>query len=250
MARGVRCRSLAITLAFSLSSIAAAGCTLSRGALGSAPGLDAGASRVDGGSLDTGPRNEAGTDGGADDGGADDDGGTTAVDAYVELRDAGECSLATDCPAPTEGAWTDCAFGDTCSPLGSQSRTSTTYSCDLGVCVGRSVNESRECPRTTDGTPCGSGETCTECTGGTACGSEPMGTQSCTTMTCRGGTCGANVESRACSPPGSEYCDSPGAWGPCRRNLSGECTRGRSRTTCAFSFCTVPAWETEPCTGC
>jgi hypothetical protein len=228
-----------LAIALCSGAIAAAGCSLPRGTLGRGPARDGGALRLDGGSFDAGPRR---------------DGGPPTDSSIVRPDAAGECTLTTECPARIDGAWSDCAFPDACSELGSESRTSTVYACESGACVAHDEPESQACTRSTAGAPCGEG-TCDECVasggGGMGCDMPATGSQSCTTMTCESGVCTPRVEARACDPPGPDYCDTPGPWGDCDRDLfTWGCERGRTRATCFLGTCSGFAWESEPCTGC
>ena len=126
------------------------------------------AGSTDAGPVDAGPVDAApiDVDAGATDAGPIDvdggpiDGGPIGVDAGP--IDAGlECVVAADCGMTTVSPWTACAgFTSTCDASGTQSQTTTTFTCVLGACMTTDTPASRACTRTTEGTACGSGGTC------------------------------------------------------------------------------------------
>ncbi|WP_052420527.1 choice-of-anchor A family protein [Hyalangium minutum] len=88
----------------------------------------------------------------------------------------------TPCGTPSAGAWGACGgFNDVCDPIGSQSRSITTYTCSEGNCAGFTSSESQSCSRTTTGTPCNDSNSCTTgdvCNSSGTCG----GTHICGTL--------------------------------------------------------------------
>ncbi|UJR86696.1 hypothetical protein [Sandaracinus amylolyticus] len=113
------------------------------------------------------------------------------------------CESDDDCPAATEGDWSDCEFAETCDVAGTRERHSRRFACTEGACVPDERIESEECTRDTEGTACapaGCGEW-SECGGfADACDGSGEQTRTCTESVCAGGTCSVTerTETQAC----------------------------------------------------
>ena len=153
------------------------------------------------------------------------------------------CQTTADCPGRMEGPWSTCSFSDTCSEMGTRSRSVTTFSCaGDGSCDATVTMETDDCPRTTTGNNCGTptNGTWSAC-GGFSSDCDTGGTQSrsVTLKECQGGICadvpGMN-ETRAC-PRATDgvICgdDVLGAWSNCDYGTTCGESGTRSRTRMA-----------------
>lgn len=113
------------------------------------------------------------------------------------------CASDDDCPAASEGEWSDCEYAETCDLAGTRERHTRRYACTEGACVPDERIETGECARDTDGTACappGCGEW-SECGGfDDACDGTGVQTRTCTESVCADGSCAITerTETQAC----------------------------------------------------
>ncbi|UJR79907.1 hypothetical protein [Sandaracinus amylolyticus] len=155
------------------------------------------------------------------------------------------CSGDADCPAPTEGAWSACAFATDCEESGTQTRTARTFACVDGACEPTDREESQACTRTTAGTRCAA-PTCADwsaCAGFDAtCDETGTRSRACSVGECAGGACTARAitETEDCTrDTDSAGCGDPqcGAWSGCG-DFPDTCdTSGTETRTCRPALC-------------
>lgn len=169
------------------------------------------------------------------------------------------CVRATDglvCGDIVNEAWSDCAYAEHCSEIGTRIRSTTTPTCVSGVCepVLSFESDPSTCVRSTNGWSCGMAEPgpWSACASSAACAT--AGTQTRTVMEpmCRGGSCSveARVESATCALPTTdgmvcgETCDD---WSRCFGASLDACsgTGTQTRTcvdrTCGGGTCDTPS---------
>ncbi|MFO0686644.1 MAG: hypothetical protein U0234_31575 [Sandaracinus sp.] len=103
------------------------------------------------------------------------------------------CTSRAQCPADVMGTYGACNFADTCDQDGTMDRTDVTYTCASSACVATPTVVSAPCSRATDGQSCGmtSCDPFGTCSYGTSCATSGTMSQTCTDLTCSGGTCRA-----------------------------------------------------------
>jgi len=91
------------------------------------------------------------------------------------------------------GGFSSCGgFADTCDETGTQSRTCRDSTCQAGECItGAAYDDSRNCPRDTEGVSCGATETdCGNCVYSSTCDRDGAAvTCTDTVYTCEAGAC-------------------------------------------------------------
>lgn len=237
-------RSAAVLAALAIASVPVGGCSLPRGALGSAA-IDGSPSGLDASGLDAGTLVR---DGGRSDLDAAQDAASvdaTADDAWAP--DApGDCNMDRDCPSDVIELG-DCSYPTTCATTGNAVQTTTHYTCDHHLCTPHLRMDDSPCTRETDGDPCGPDPTCGDCSA-TSCGE--TGTQTCTGVACLAEACVSQMTVQSCTTPDNR-CGTPG-WGFCHRNFSGPCTQERTFGLCGGMSC-IPllgATESRTCSSC
>lgn len=143
----------------------------------------------------------------------------------------------------TSGGCTTCSgFSDICDETGTQSCSTTNYTCSGGTCSASSTStQTVACTVSKAGTVCDSSESCGACSFGDYCTTQ--GSQSCSESysTCSGGSCrsaGSSNYSQACyrAAP-SQSCSPPpptsyGSWSGCSASCG---SRTESRTVTTYS---------------
>ncbi|MFO0685696.1 MAG: hypothetical protein U0234_26780 [Sandaracinus sp.] len=238
-------RSATVLAALCLVSVPVGGCSLPRGALGSAA-LDGSASGVDAAGLDAGTlvRDAGRSDLDAESVDAA-SGDAASVDAWAP--DApGDCNMDRDCPTDVIELG-DCSYATTCATTGTAVQTTTHYTCDHHVCTPHVRTDGSPCTRETDGDPCGPAPTCGDCSA-TSCGE--TGTQTCTGVACLAEACVSQTTTQSCTTA-NNHCGTPD-WGFCHRNFNGPCTQERTYGGCLGTTC-VPftgTTESRTCMNC
>lgn len=116
----------------------------------------------------------------------------------------GDCGSRADCPADTATSWGGCgSFADACAESGTESRSTTTWTCTANQCASWSGPETRACTRTTAGQPCGSATlgACQSCAFPLGCAAAGDGTQTATAQLCQARSCAAVPATAACRCP-------------------------------------------------
>jgi hypothetical protein len=142
------------------------------------------------------------------------------------------CSAREHCPADRLTEWSSCGYADECATSGSQSRSTTTYSCVGAICEPTVVPQMQACgTRVTEGMSCG-GSSCAPsgpCGGfASACDEDGVQPFSCRDRVCSIGACGD-------SPPRTDpprACSRDTDTVPCDDGVP--CTAG---TTCTAGAC-------------
>lgn len=161
------------------------------------------------------------------------------------------CASDAGCPGLLEGPWSACSFASECATSGVERRTLTEHTCNvaLAVCEPRQREETRACPRVTEGMACMGGTSCEAfgaCSYASGCATSGTRSRTCTDRACAGGACMVSTRTET----SSEGCArtvacSAGA----SRGCTTSCGSGGTQTcssSCAWGSCVPP---TESCNG-
>jgi hypothetical protein len=165
---------------------------------------------------------------------------TCVVGACTETtrNESADCLRNTDgitCNTPTQSCDVCGGFADNCDNTGTQSCTSTSFTCQNETCTPSSTTVSVECTRNTNGTTCAPDTTsCTPCMWPSLC-AETAPPQSCTcsSFTCQSGSC--SQQDSSCPQPCSRETDGVRC-GSCVACPPGE---GRAPQECDAGQCVV-----------
>jgi len=153
-------------------------------------------------------------------------GGGALICNEVEEHCDGTCTVRTDCPLDTFGAWSVCDYADTCDTMASRNRDQRVWACDAMACVETFMPQNEPCTRPTDGTSCGTGS-CGgygTCDYGDVCDNMAVQMRTCGDPVCHSGGCMVDVrtESQPCSRVTTGTACGVGCVGTC--NASGSCS--------------------------
>lgn len=152
-----------------------------------------------------------------------------ASDADSDVDSDGPCSVDEDCGAPQPGGWSACEAIEACATAGERTREVEVPRCVDGGCTSEPTTEREDCPRETEGIPCGAeipGDW-GACGYPSSCAEEGTQERTVQTQVCRSGTCTLEdrVEHVDCArETDGDVCDDGDPCSPETHCTSGSCT--------------------------
>ncbi len=162
----------------------------------------------------------------------------------VTTTNSQNCALSppTSCGTPSYSNWSLCSYAQTCSLIGTQTRTKTTPTCQNQSCNGVQTTETQPCgARTTTDVVCGTSSPSpwSACSYVDTCVTTASSSRVVTTQVCNNGTCSGTKQT-------TEY-----DWTRCSRDTQhNPCDNGHAFGTCVNGCCNASCPQGQNCLQC